>query len=632
MREDRTVTDVIAQLTRRQTLIGLGASAATIALGGCTSAQLAPTPLPAPQALDATKDMADAEALLTSVGQNLIALAPESATSLGIDTGALSALRGKLTDRSAAGQRAVADTLASDLKRVRAFDTSGLDYATRTSLAVVDSAYDVALAGFAQPYGDVAVGGWRNTPYVVIQNVGAYLDLPRFLDTDHPVRNAEDAEAYLLRLDAYSGVLDGETERIKSAAAQGLIAPAFLIEKAIKQMEQSLAGAREGGAMVESIARRSRQQNIDGNWGARAEELVRKQVAPALERQLAELKAQLPKASMDAGMWARPKGDAFYAWALRASTTTRMTPDEVHQMGLDELRTLHGRMDPILKSLGYTDGPVGQRMNALAKDPRYQFSEGDKGRAEIMLYIEQWIAKIRAEMPRAFRTLVRGNLEVKRLPPEEEPGAPGAYGGAGSIDGSIPGKFWINLRTTDLHSKYSLPDLAMHEAIPGHVWQGEYANQMPLIRTLLAFNAYSEGWGLYAEQLADELGLYDDFQVGRLGYLQSLAFRACRLVVDTGLHAKRWTREQGVKFFVEENGSNPLEVGSEVDRYCSWPGQACGYKVGHSEILRQRGLAQSALGASYDLRDFNDTVVKGGNVPLDVLAKNVSEYVSKAKA
>ena len=335
---------------------------------------------------------------------------------------------------------------------------------------------------------------------------------------------------------------------------------------------------------------------------------------------------------MDAGLWARPGGPEFYRWALKASTTTSMTPDEIHQMGLDQVAELHGRMDTILKGLGYTQGSVGSRMTALSDDPRYKFAEGDPGRADIMAFIQERLRIIRAQLPRAFRTLVRGNLEVKRLPPEEEPGAPGAYGGAGSIDGSIPGKFWINLRTTDLHRKYDLPDLAHHEAIPGHVWQGEYSNQLPLIRTMLAFNAYSEGWALYAEQLADELGVYDDFVVGRLGYLQSLAFRACRLVVDTGLHHKRWTREQGVRYFVEVNGSKPEEVASEVDRYCSWAGQACGYKVGHSEIVRQRSRAQAALGTRYDLRDFNDTVVKGGNVPLDVLAKNVDAYVAAAKA
>lgn len=606
-------------VSRRQTLAALGAGAATMAVAH-------------PAAALQAEPESSAAALLGSVADNLLAHGPEGATALGIDTGERAAMRGQLSDRSPAGVAALAATLKADLARVRAADTSGLDHQARTSLAVVDSAYSVALEGFALPYGDVAVGGWRNTPYVVIQNVGAYLDVPRFLDSDHPVRSAADAEAYLARLNAYPAALDGETERLKAAGAQGLIAPAFLIDAALKQMDASLADARAGGGLVDSLVKRIGEQKIAGDWGPRAERIVKGAVIPALERQIGEMRAQRPKATMDAGLWARPGGDEWYAWGLRASTTTRMTPDEVHRMGLDQLAELHGRMDPILKKLGYSEGPVGARMNALAQDPRYKFPEGDKGREEIKAYIQTWLGKIRAELPRAFRTLVKGNVEVKRLPLAEEPGAPAAYGGAGSIDGSIPGKFWINLRTTDLHSKYSLPDLAMHEAIPGHVWQGEYANQMPLIRSMLAFNAYSEGWALYAEQLADELGLYDDFEVGRLGYLQSLAFRACRLVVDTGLHAKHWTREEGVRFFVERNGSNPLEVSSEVDRYCSWAGQACGYKVGHSEIVRQRGRAQAALGAKYDLRDFDNVVVEGGNVPLDVLAKNVDEYIAGGKA
>jgi uncharacterized protein (DUF885 family) len=610
--------------SRRQTLAALGAGAATLALPACTNKALSATVV-------GPLNEAGAKALLDSIADRLLALSPESATSLGVDVGAQAALRGKLADRSAAGQAAIASTLKEDIARIRAADTSQLSYATRTSLAVVESAYQTSLDGFALPYGDITVGGWRNTPYVVIQNVGAYLDIPRFLDSDHPIRNKDDAEGYLSRLAEYSFVLDGELRRLKRAAEKGLIAPAFLIEKAIKQMEQSLAGAKSGGGLVESIRRRTTEQKIEGNWAERAEKIAQTDVAFALHRQLDELKAQLPKATMDAGLWARPFGDEWYAWGLRASTTTRMTPDEVHRTGLEELASYHARMDPILKDLGYTQGSVGERMNALAKDRRYKFSEGDKGRAEIMAFIQDWLGKIRAEMPRAFRTLVRGNLEVKRLPPEEEPGAPGAYGGAGSIDGTIPGKFWINLHTTDLHTKYDLPDLTFHEAIPGHVWQGEYANQLHPIRAMLAFGAYSEGWALYAEQLADELGLYDNYQVGRLGYLQAHAFRACRLVVDTGLHAKRWTREEAVRFFVERNGSKPQEVASEVDRYCSWPGQACSYKLGHSEIVRQRGLAQAALGGKYDLRDFNDAVVKGGNVPLDVLGKNVAEYVAANK-
>jgi uncharacterized protein (DUF885 family) len=271
-------------------------------------------------------------------------------------------------------------------------------------------------------------------------------------------------------------------------------------------------------------------------------------------------------------------------------------------------------------------------MKALAADPRHQFAAGDKGRAEIMAFIQDRLDWITSQLPRAFDTLVDPNMEVKRLPPEEEPGAPTAYGGAGSIDGKIPGRFWINLRSTDLHRKYSLADLTYHEAIPGHIWQGEYTHQMPRIRQLLAFGAYSEGWALYAQQLADELGAYAGDPVGRVGYLQAIAFRACRLVVDTGIHVKRWTREQGVRFFVDVNGSIPEEVASEVDRYCSWPGQACGYKVGHTEINRLRDMARAALGPEFDLKAFDDTLLLGGNVPLDLLGRNVDAYVKSANS
>lgn len=603
-------------LTRREALAGLAAGAAAVGL-----------PVRAATA-------SPAAALLDDAAARLLALKPESATSLGLDTGAQAALRGMLEDRSAAGQTAVAALVRRDLARVEAMADAEADPVTRTSLAVVKSAYRTALDGFALPYGDITVGSWRNTPYVVIQNVGAYLDVPRFLDSDHPVHTAADAEAYLARLAQFPAVLAGETERLRAAAAAGLIAPSFLIEKAIRQMSASLSAMApqgDGGGLVESLERRTREKGIAGDWAGRAREIVQKQVAPTLEAQLAELIAQRKLAVPAAGMHQRPGGDAFYAWALRASTTTRMTPDEIHKLGLDALADLQGRMDPILRKLGYTSGTVGERMTALGQDPRFQFPDNDVGRAQIIAFIQKRLTYIRAQMPRAFAKLVPGNLEVRRLPPAEEPGAPGAYGGPGSIDGSIPGKMWINLGTTRLHSTYSLPTLVHHEAIPGHVWQGEYSNQLPTIRAMLAFNAYSEGWALYSETLGDELGAYDDDPVGKLGYLQSIAFRACRLVVDTGLHAREWTREQAIDWFANTNGSGRDEVTSEVERYCSWPGQACGYFIGRSEILRQRTRAIEALGKAYDLRDYDNAVVEGGNVPLDVLAANIDRYIAAKK-
>ncbi|MFM5908696.1 MAG: DUF885 domain-containing protein [Novosphingobium sp.] len=603
-------------LSRREALGGMAAAGAAIALPPASHGAAVSQP-------------ARAAKLLETIAWDLLALSPEGATSLGIDTGAHASFRSRLEDRSAAGQVRKAALLRQSLKQVAAINPARVDDATRTSLAVVKSAFGTALDGFRLPYGDVAIGGWRNTPYVVIQNVGAYLDTPRFLDGDHPVRDADDAEAYLSRLSQMSAQLDGELGRLKSAGAKGLIAPDFLLDKAIRQMELSIADASGGNSgLVQSLVNRT--QTIPGDWGRQAQGIVSTNVVAALQRQLDELKKQRAKATSEAGMWSRPHGDEWYAWGLRASTTTRTSPRDIHEIGKAQLAELQARMEPILQKLGHTSGTVGQRMKALGQDKRYQFQESDAGRREIIKLMEDKIAWMRAQMPRAFRRVVPAKLEIRRLPLAEEAGAPNAYGGAGSIDGSIPGKVWVNLSSTDRHNRFSVSDLVFHEGIPGHVWQGEYSNRLPLIRSLLAFNAYSEGWALYAQQLADELGAYDDDPVGRLGYLQGISFRCCRLVVDTGIHAMGWSREKALSWFAEANGSGLAELAPEIDRYCSWPGQACGYKMGHTEINRQRDRAKAALGGHYDLRDFDQAVVDGGNVPLDVLAGNVDRYIAAA--
>lgn len=562
-----------------------------------------------------------AAAALDALAESFLALQPEGATGLGIDKGARAGLKTRLTDRSQAGRDKEAAWLRAALARL---DTLRPGEAARTDVEVARTAYATALDGYRFPYGAIDIGGWRNGPYVVAQNMGAYLDVPKFLDASHKVENAADAEAYLARLDAFADAVEGETARLADARGRGIVASAILMDKTLKGIRLSRAGAPKDWLVVTSLAGRTR--GIPGDWTARAEKIAASRVAPALDRQIAELERHAAVATPDAGVWKFKDGDAYYAWALRASTTTRMTPDEVHAMGRDELARLQAEMDAILGKLGYTQGSVGARMIALGKDPRYTFPDDDTGRAQIMALIQDRLKDIRTRLPRAFGTLVDGRVEVRRIAPAEEIGAPGAYGGAGSIDGSVPGRFWINLRTTDLHTRYSLPTLTYHESIPGHVWQGEYAHKLPLIRTLMGFNAFSEGWALYAEQLAGELGVYDDDPVGRLGYLQSIAFRACRLVVDTGLHAKRWTREQAIKWFAETNGSGIEEVTSEVDRYCAWPGQACGYKVGHSEINRLRERARGRLGPRFDFRGYNDVVVGGGGVPLTVLAANVERW------
>ena len=606
-------------ITRRQTLAALGATTA-LTLSGCktysaTASAMADTP----------------DQWLERVGYNLLMHEPERATGLGVDTGDYAGLRAKLEDQSPAGQQAYADTLRRDLELTRTFPRTDMTADQLTSFEVVESAYETALDGFALPYGDVAVGSWRNAPYVVIQNVGSYLDFPRFLESSQPLANGPDAEAWLSRVQAIPRALEGELERMQAARAMGVVPPDFLLDRAIKQMETTIASVAKGELYAAPYRSALAKAGQPERMADLAQMYETAPIAVSLQRQLDELKAQRAVAASDPGMRERPRGAEWYAWALRASTTTRNTPDEVHQQGLDELKSLQGQMDPILRRIGYTTGTVGERMQALGQDPRYKFAEGDPGRAEIMAFINERISWVRGQMPRAFNTLVDPKLEVRRLPLAEEPGAPGAYGGAGSKDGTIPGRMWINLHTTELHRKYDLADLTYHETIPGHVWEGEYSNRLPLIRSILAFNAFSEGWALYAQTIADELGAYEGSEVGRLGYLQSLAFRACRMVVDTGLHAKGWSRQQAVNFFVEENGNKPDEVASEVDRYCSWPGQACGYKLGHSEILRQRGRAQEALGSGYDFKAFNDAVILGGNAPMNVLAKNVDRYIASTR-
>lgn len=609
-------------VTRRQTLAGLAGTSTLALLPACAATAPAPSGTGS-----ASLAGLDPDAALDRVAYRMLAHEPGRATGLGVDTGEYAAWRSTFGEPGAAGRDAYAATLKDLVAEVRAYPKAGLTSDQQIGFEVVETAFASAIEGMALPYGDVAVGSWRNAPYIVIQNVGGYIDMPRFFGSGQPLKTSEDIGPYMDRLAEVPAILDGEAERIRKARGDGLVPPAFLLDKAIAQMEASIAAAGEsyaGPLAGSGIAGADRA-------AAQAERIAASGIVPALERQLAELKLQRAAARDAAGMWAQPGGEAYYDWAIRASTTTTMSPDEIHQQGLDELRELHGRMDPILREIGYTKGSVGERMRALAEDPRYRFAEGDPGRKEIFDFINDRVAWIKSQMPRAFNRLVDPPLEVRRLPLAEEPGAPGAYGGAGSKDGSIPGRFWINLRTTDLHRKYDLADLTFHESIPGHVWEGEFSNRLPLIRSILAFNAFSEGWALYAEQLADELGAYDEFKVGRLGYLQSLAFRACRLVVDTGLHHKRWTREQGRQFFVEENGSKVEEVASEVDRYCSWPGQACGYKIGHSEIVRQRARAQTELGAKYDFKAFNTAVVLGGNAPLSVMANTVSRYIAGAK-
>ncbi|KQY34367.1 hypothetical protein ASD38_21760 [Caulobacter sp. Root487D2Y] len=606
-------------MTRRH-LLATSTAAASLAPFAAAFAAQAGSPAAGP--------VADAKlaALLDRFVEQMLTDSPETATSLGLDKGARAGLKSRLSGASTADRRAQVAAAADRVKRLSAIDPKSLNPHDLTIRDTVLAAQTLTVEGGAFSYGvDYA------NPYVVTQQSGAVSGVPEFLNSQHAVNTAADVDAYLARTHAFAKVLDQETARIGEDAGAGVIAPAFILDTAIAQLTELRGQAAGSTQLVASLAERAKAKGL-ADPSAAETKIVADEVFPALDRQLAALKAARAKATADAGVWKLPKGDEYYAWALRVGTTTTMSADQIHAMGLEQGAAIAARMDPILKAQGLTQGGVGERVTALTKDPRYLYPDSDAGRAQLLAYLEDRIAATRLMMPKLSRLGLKAEVRVKAVPKEIEAGAPQGYMNFAALDGSRPAIYYINLKDIGNWPKFTLPTLTTHEAIPGHAWQGAYlaerSSQIPLIASLMGFNAFIEGWALYAEQLADEGGFYDGDPLGQLGYLQAQQFRAARLVVDTGLHHKRWTREQAIDYLVTTTGRARPAMTSEVDRYCANPGQACGYKVGHTEIVRLREMAKAKMGGKFDLRDFNDAVVSTGGVPLTVLAEVVDRYVA----
>ncbi|WP_374571358.1 DUF885 family protein [Phenylobacterium sp.] len=570
-------------------------------------------------------------ALLDAFVDEMLAESPETATSLGLDVGARAGLKSQLSDASAAGRSAQVAAYAARRERLKAIDRGGLNAHDTTTYDTVVAAQELGAAG-----GEFSYGIDYANPYVVSQQNGAVSFVPEFLNSQHGINAKADADAYLSRLSAFAEVLDQENARIAADAAAGVVPPDFILATTLSQVE-ALRGQPAGDTrLVGSLVERAKAKGIEGDYATPASRIVADKVFPALDRQIAALKAIQPQAGHDAGVWRLPKGGDYYGWSLKVGTTTNLSAAEIHQMGLDQGAAIDAQMDAILKSQGMTQGTVGERMGALTKDPRFVYPNTDAGRAELLTYLRGRLAAIRPYMSKLSKLNLKAPVEVRPVPKEIEAGAALGYMNFASLDGSRPAIYYVNLADTGNWPRYTLSSLTMHEAIPGHAWQGAYLaerhDEIPTIASLMAFNAFIEGWALYAEQLADEVGLYKDDPFGRLGYFQALRFRAARLVVDTGLHDKRWSREQAIDWMTSATGRSKGAITSEVDRYCASPGQACGYKVGHSEILRLRAKAKQALGPKYDIRDFDDAVVTTGGCPLTVLSTVIDRYIAATKA
>ncbi len=579
-----------------------------------------------------SKAVADSRlsALLDAFVGEMLAASPETATGLGMDNGPRAALKSRLDDRSTAGRKAQIAGYADRAKRLRAIPRAGLSSRDLTIHDTVLFAMDAGAEG-----GRFAYGRDFANPYPVSQQDGVVVNMGEFLNAQHGIATAADAEAYLARLEQVGAALDQETARTREAAGQGVILPDFLLGTALKQVSELRAQDAATTRFVTSLDERTKAKGLAGDFAARAREIVTAKVFPALDRQIAALKALQPKATHDAGVWKFRDGADYYRWSLKVNTTVDRPPGEVHQLGLDQGAAIDAQMDAILKGQGFTQGTVGERMSALTRDPKFLYPNTEAGRRELLGYIEGRIAAIRPLLPRLSKLGLKAPVEVRPVPKEIEAGAGLGYMNFAALDGSRPAIYYVNLQDTGNWPRYTLASLSMHEALPGHAWQGAYlaerSDEVHTISSLIGFGAFIEGWALYAEQLADEAGLYADDPMGRLGYLQALRFRAARLVVDTGLHDKRWSREKAITWMVAATGRSVGAVTSEVDRYCASPGQACAYKTGHNEIVRLREKARTALGGKFDLRDYNDAVVTTGGAPLAVLEGVIDRYIASAK-
>ena len=552
---------------------------------------------------------------------------PEQVTSLGLDKGARAAAKFKLHDASLAEmERRKAQTTAN-FARLRGIDRKAL-----TGMAAVN--YDCVLYNleaadrgnrrFAYPTG--------NSPYVLSQITGAYQGTPDFLDSQHTIATREDCEAYLSRLGEFARVMDEECERVRHDVGLGVVPPDFCIAGALSQMK-TLHAPADRSSLVESVARRARAKGIDGDWAGQATKIYEGKVLPALDRQMALMESLRGKATHDAGVWRLPDGEAYYAFALETRTTTTMTPAQVHKLGLDVTKELSARANLLFAKLGMSQGTTAQRYAQLFKDPKYLYPNTDEGKAKEVADLNALVQGMQARLPAYFGTLPKTPLEIRRIPKETEAGSSTHYT-PGSLDGTRPGIYWLNLRDTAEAPFWDMPTTTFHEGIPGHHLQNTLQRQadLPMIRKAGGFGAYGEGWALYTEQLADEMGVYKDQPAWALGYIHDALLRSGRLVTDTGLHALRWSREKASQALADIDG-DPLPLAQqEIERYCVTPGQACSYMVGKVTILRLRTKAQKALGPKFDIRQFHDAVLLSGSMPLTVLERRVDEFIASKKA
>ncbi|HUJ03232.1 MAG TPA: DUF885 family protein [Rhizomicrobium sp.] len=570
------------------------------------------------------------DSMFTAFVDELLDRSPETATGLGLDTGKRAYEKAKLDDRSLASIAQDKARNADQLRRLKTIDRKSLSAKDGLDYDIV--LYTLETQDAANRAFDYGTGG-AGAPYVLSQLGGAYSGIPDFLDSQHGIETKSDADDYLARLEAFATAIDQESDVARHDAGLKVVPPDFAIDGALKQMAALRTPAPDQSTLVQSLTRRTKEKNIDGDYAASAAKIVAEKVYPALDRQMALMKELRGETNHDAGVWKLPKGDEYYADSLTFWTTSDKSPADIHRIGLELVASLGARADEAMKAQGLTQGSVGERYRAMFGDPKFLYPNTDEGKDKLLADLNKKVETVQAKLPQYFATLPKAKLEIRRVPKYIEAGAPGGYYEQGSLDGKRPGAYYINLRDTAEVPSWTLPTLTYHEGIPGHHLQLSLQQEadLPLIRKLSFFSSYIEGWALYAEQLAGEMGMYGDDPFGYIGYLHDARLRAVRLVVDTGLHAMRWSREQAISYYTDNQGDPESVAATEVERYSVWPGQACAYMLGKLTWLAQRARARTALGPHFDIRHFHDAGLLPGAMPLSLLETAIGRYIAAKK-
>ncbi len=555
---------------------------------------------------------------------------PELLSSLGlVERFGITGHNGKLGDASPAHQQRYFDRIKKNLEDLHAYPLEKQNASQKLSTHILEWYMSREVEG--EKY------QWHNYP--VNQLFGVQNEFPSFMANTHRLLAPQDCEYYRHRLNAVGTKFDQLIESLKVREQKGVLPPRFVVEKVLLEMNGFVAQPAAENILATSF--KTRVAKIDGMtdeqraaFQKRIETAITDHVYPAYHKLIDYFTALLPKTTTDDGVWKLPDGDAFYAYELRKNTTTTLKPEEVHDLGLREVARIEGEMRTLLDANGYSGRPIGEAMDALGKDPRFLFPNDDKGRADALAEYKHLIDDAIERCRLLFATAPKAKIEVQRVPVFKEATSPGAYYNGASMDGTRPGIFYANLRDMSELPKWGMRTLAYHEGVPGHHWQIATAQELkglPQFRKLIPFTAYQEGWALYTEWLAKDAGWYEGDPFGDLGRLQGELFRAVRLVVDTGIHSKRWPREQAIAYMREKTGMGEKEVTAEIERYIVNPGQACAYKVGMLKIQELRKRAQTELGTKFDQRQFHDVVLKNGALPLEILEEQVVAYIQKTK-